>query len=74
MVVQAAMDTQGSARADSWPAAGVVRPEAETDALLRGHRVAAAGVAMLAVIAVALPVLLAIALIAAPGVFARALS
>ena len=71
MVVHAAVVTSGSARAEPWEAL-VARPDA--DALLPGHRMAAAGIALLALITVTLPVLLAVALIVDPGGFARAFS
>ena len=72
MVVHAAVVTSGSARAESWEIAA--RPESDDDALLPGHRVAAAGIAFLALITVTLPALLGIALIVDPGAFARAFS
>ncbi len=74
MVVHAAVVASGSARAESWNAAVAARPDTDAGALLPGHRVAAAGIALLALIAVTLPVLLAVALLVDPGAFARAFS
>ncbi len=74
MVLHKAMLTSGSVRAGSWETAMVARPEAEADALLPGHRLAAATVALLALMTVALPVLLAGALLFDPASFARAFS
>jgi hypothetical protein len=74
MVVHAAVVASGSARAESWKAAVAARPDTDAGVLRPGHRVAAAGIALLALIAVTLPVLLAVALLADPGGFARAFS
>ena len=74
MVVHVTTVTSVSARAESWEAAVLARPEAEADALLPGHRVAAAAVALVALTIVAVPVLLAVALLVDPGGFARAFS
>jgi hypothetical protein len=74
MVVHAAMVTSGSVRAEAWETVVVARPEAEDDALLPGHRVGAATIVLLALTTMAVPVLLAVALLIDPGGFARAFS
>jgi hypothetical protein len=74
MVLHKAFLTSGSVRAGSWETAIVARPEVEADALLPGHRWAAATVALLALMTLALPVLLAGALLFDPDSFARAFS
>ncbi len=74
MVLHNAMLTSGSVGAKSWETAIGACPEANPEALLPGHRLAAASVALLALMTVAVPVLLAVALLVDPGSFARALS
>jgi hypothetical protein len=74
MVLHKAFLTSGSVRAGSWATAIVARPEVEADALLPAHRWAAATVALLALMTVAVPVVLAVALLVDPASFARAFS